>query len=106
MRNRRTNIQIIAEILRLARTEVGKTRIMYSVNMSHAQLGKYISFLLRRGFLELLEGGGSVKYRTTGKGRELLKDIDKMAVVLGFEPDSDGAKPTKLERKVYVRGSS
>ncbi|MEK7354765.1 MAG: winged helix-turn-helix domain-containing protein, partial [Chloroflexota bacterium] len=44
--NRRSSIQIIADMLRLG--EAGKTEIMYSANMSYFQLQKYLNFLLQQ----------------------------------------------------------
>lgn len=84
--SRRTNIQIIGEILRFcANGDVGKTRIMYRVNLSHAQLQKYMSFLEVRRFLEPADHSNPVKYTTTVKGGKLLRDIDKILETLGLE---------------------
>ncbi len=83
MRTRRTSIEIIADMLRLGESEVGKTRMMYSVNMSHSQLERYIDFLVSGEFLEPRRNGRNVKYITTRKGRSLLDNIDRMAEVLG-----------------------
>ena len=44
--NRRSSIDIVADILRLG--ESNKTRVMYQVNMSHAQLESYLIFLIDR----------------------------------------------------------
>lgn len=92
MRHRRTSIEIIAEILSLGRDGAGKTSIMYNVNMSHTQLMKYMDFLVRRGFLQGTSSQGATKYRTTAKGRELLKSINRMAEGLGLDEESMGAK--------------
>ncbi len=84
--SRRTSIQIIAEILRsCAKADIGKTRIMYRVNLSHAQLQKYMSFLEGRAFLEPANHSNPVKYTTTVKGGKLLQDIEKIAEVLELE---------------------
>ena len=88
MKTRRTSIEIIAEMLRLGEAEVGKTRMMYAVNMSHSQLERYIDFLLNGDFLEAVRNGSSVRYRMTRKGRHLLDNIDRMADVLGLEHES------------------
>jgi len=83
---RRSNIQIIAEILRsCAKADIGKTGIMYRVNLSHAQLQKYMSFLGGRGFLEPADHSNPVKYTTTVKGRKLLRDIEKILETFGLE---------------------
>jgi len=84
MNNRRSGIQIIGEILRLG--EAGKTEIMYSVNMSYAQVEKYLRFLLRYGFLEQSPSRrGSGVYRRTPKGSRLLECIENLSRLLGWE---------------------
>lgn len=84
--SRRTSIQIIGEILRFcANGDFGKTRIMYRVNLSHAQLRKYMSFLDGRGFLEPADHSSPVKYNTTVKGRKLLQEIEEIVELLELE---------------------
>ncbi len=80
---RRSNIQIIAEILKLG--EAGKTEIMYSVNMSYAQLEKYLDFLVEKGFMTCQNGTRPAVYRITPKGRRLLREIEKVMNTLGVE---------------------
>ncbi len=81
MNNRRSNIEVIADMLRLG--EAGKTEIMYSANMSYSQLQKYLKFLLQ---LELIDkvtiGNPIVTYRVTRKGLRLLRSIDSILDVL------------------------
>ena len=83
MKGRRSNIHIIAEILRLG--EAKKTEIMYSVNMSHSQLEKYLGFLLEKQLIEINNGSGRKLYRPTKRGARLLEDIDRMAEVLELD---------------------
>ena len=79
--NRRSNIQIIADMLRLG--EAGKTEIMYSANMSYFQLQKYLNFLLQQKLIDKVYlGNPSVSYRVTEKGFNLLKHIDSIQQVL------------------------
>ena len=85
MGNRRANIQIIADILRLE--EAGKTEIMYSVNMSYNQLEKYLDFLLEGGFLRKTNGRHITVYQTTSKGKKLLQKIDKLVALLEWEEE-------------------
>lgn len=89
---RRSNIDIIADILRLSqaggKTEIGKTEIMYSANMSYRQLQKYLEYLVRRGFLVVMDEPDTkckYTYRTTGRGRELLRRIEKVMEIWGDE---------------------
>ena len=94
MGSRRSNIEIIAEILRLGQSNAGKTRIMYIVNMSHLQLEKYINFLEEGEFLQRTQSersaAGSTKYHTTAKGKRLLRDIDKLSALLGLGAEEAG----------------
>ena len=81
MERRRSNIEVIADMLRLG--EAGKTEIMYSANMSYFQLQKYLSFLLRLGLIDKVTVGNPiVTYRVTRKGLSLLRNIDSILEVL------------------------
>ena len=84
---RRSNIEIIADMLRLG--EAGKTEMMYSVNMSYFQLTKYLNFLLERGLVDKIAvGNPSVTYRVTNKGLKLLRSIDGILEMMDFkEPE-------------------
>ena len=85
MNKRRSNIEIIADMLRVGENGAGKTEIMYSANMSYAQIQKYLGFLLSHGLIHKIEVGNPiVTYRVTEKGRELLKHIDSIMEVLDF----------------------
>ena len=85
MNNRRANVQIIADILRMG--EAGKTEIMYSVNMSYNQLEKYLNFLLEGSFLRQVEGKRIRVYQTTSKGKRLLLQIDRLVRILEWEDE-------------------
>ena len=81
MNNRRSNIEVIGDMLRLG--EAGKTEIMYATNMSYAQLQKYLGFLLQREFIDRIEVGNPVvTYRVTRKGLRLLRNIDSILEML------------------------
>jgi predicted transcriptional regulator len=85
MNQRRSNIQIIGDMLRVGENGAGKTEIMYSANMSYAQIQKYLGFLLSRGFINKVKVGNPVvTYQVTNKGTELLKNIDSIIEVLEF----------------------
>jgi predicted transcriptional regulator len=85
MNRRRSNIEIIADMLRVGGNGAGKTEIMYSANMSYAQIQRYLSFLLSHGFIHKVEVGNPVvTYHVTNKGTELLKNIDSIVEVLEF----------------------
>jgi predicted transcriptional regulator len=85
MNQRRSNIEIIADMLRVGENGAGKTEIMYSANMSYAQIQKYLGFLLSRGFINKVEVGNPVvTYQVTEKGGELLRNISTIVEILAF----------------------
>jgi len=78
---RRSSVEVIADILRLG--ESGKTNIMYTANLSHYQLQKYINMLLKLQLIEKrIVGNQSVTYRVTQKGLMLLGNIDSVLDML------------------------
>ena len=80
---RRSNIEIIADILRTGENGAGKTEIMYSANMSYTQTQRYLIFLLEKEFLQKVKLGGTLTaYRVTDSGRGLLKTIDTLIGML------------------------
>ena len=87
MNNRRSNIEVIADMLRLG--EAGKTEIMYSANMSYRQLQKYLKFLLELRLIDKVTvGNPMVTYRVTRKGLRLLKNIDTILEMLELKEES------------------
>jgi len=95
MNRRRSNIEIIADMLRVGENGAGKTEIMYSANMSYAQLQKYLAFMLSHGFINKVKvGNPSVTYQVTNKGGELLKNINCIMEVLEFGNGHNGHNGT------------
>jgi len=85
MNNRRSNIEIIADMLRVGENGAGKTEIMYSANMSYSQLQKYLGFLMSQGFIDKVEVGNPVvTYQVTELGSKLLNSIDSVIEMLGW----------------------
>jgi len=88
---RRSNIEIIADMLRVGENGngAGKTEIMYSANMSYAQIQKYLGFLMNQGLVNKVEVGNPVvRYQVTDKGLKLLRSIENIVEMLGLEDDS------------------
>lgn len=86
MNRRRSNIEIIADVLRVGENGAGKTEIMYSANMSYCQLQKYLNFLVSHGFIDrLVRENSHFDYRLTKKGSRLLKSIDGVLEALEFK---------------------
>jgi len=83
--NRRSNLEIIADMLRVGENGAGKTEIMYSTNMSYSQIQKYLGFLISQGFITKVEVGNPVvTYQVTEVGLKLLKSIDSVMEMLGW----------------------
>ncbi len=85
---RRSNIEIIAEMLKVGENGAGKTKIMYNANLSYTQIQKYLGFLLSEGFVGKMEmGNPSVTYRVTESGLKLLESIDNLMEMLKLNED-------------------
>lgn len=88
--HRRSNIEIIADMLKVGENGAGKTEIMYSANMSYAQIQKYLGFLMSQGFVNKVEVGNPVvTYQVTDKGLKLLRSINNIMEMLGLEEDTE-----------------
>jgi predicted transcriptional regulator len=86
---RRSNIEIIAEMLKVGENGVGKTRIMYGANMSYSQIQKYLGFLINRGFIDQVNvGNPSVTYNVTDSGSKLLQSIQGVIDMLGMDEEN------------------
>ena len=89
MNRRRSNIEIIGDMLRVGENGAGKTEIMYSANMSYSQIQKYLGFLISHSFIDKVEVGNPVvTYQVTEKGLALLRSIETILEVLEFK-DAD-----------------
>jgi predicted transcriptional regulator len=85
---RRSNIEIIADMLRVGENGAGKTEIMYSANMSYSQIQKYLDYLVSQGFINKVNLDKTVvAYQVTETGLKLLKAIDTLITML--EPNQN-----------------
>jgi len=80
---RRSEIQIIGEILDLSKNGAKKTEILYQNNMSFSQLQDYLSYLIEKNIIEEIivtndKGTVSKTFINTEKGNNLLEDISKI----------------------------
>jgi predicted transcriptional regulator len=69
----RSRIEIVANILEIAKNGAGKTRIMYLGNFSFDLLEKYLDMLSRCGLLQRQNDPDST-YVVTEKGQRFLED--------------------------------
>ena len=80
---RRSNIEIIADMLRIGENGAGKTEIMYTANMSYSQIQKYLNYLVGQGFINKVNIDGTMTaYQVTDSGFKLLKTIDSLMDML------------------------
>jgi predicted transcriptional regulator len=79
--NRRSELNIIAEILDLSKEGTRKTNILYKGNLSYTQIQDYLPFLIDKEVLEeymIKKKGRRYKYyKTTTKGLNLLESAQK-----------------------------
>ena len=84
--NRRSEIEIIGQILSLSRDGAKKTEILYQSNLSYMQLQSYLPFLLEKNILEefTVDDNGCLSklYKITEKGSYLLEYIGKVLMHL------------------------
>ena len=77
--NKRSESEILAQILCSAKNKLKKTHLLYSTNISYSNFIKYFNFLLEKGFIEVKEGNPSGKvYQTTKKGERFLESINNL----------------------------
>jgi predicted transcriptional regulator len=79
---RRDKLNILAEIMEVAKGRQLKTRIMYKVNLSFSQVNEYLSFLTEMVFLRVNVENRKKFYETTEKGNNYLKNYIEMANLL------------------------
>lgn len=73
--NRRSNIEVVADILHLGEASVGE--IMYATKLSHTQMKRYLARLVKLGLLRAVKlSDGASRYKVTPKAVDLLKEID------------------------------
>jgi len=83
---RRSDIEIIADMLEVGENGAGKTQIMYGANMSYSQIQKYLGFLTGQGFIDKMKmGNPSVTYQVTDSGLKLLELISNLKEMLGLD---------------------
>jgi predicted transcriptional regulator len=83
---RRSDIEIISDMLEVGENGAGKTQIMYGANMSYSQIQKYLGFLMGHGFIDKMKmGNPSVTYQVTDSGLKLLELIGNLKEMLGLE---------------------
>lgn len=78
-RRRRSRVEVICDILSEALGGANKTRLMYHCNLNFMRFNRYLQELLDAGLVECVGSNpeGVVLYKTSDKGRELVKVLRK-----------------------------
>ena len=78
-RHRRSRTEVIIDILSEALGGANKTRLMYRCNLNFARFNRYLRELLDASVVERINANptGITIYKTTDKGRELLRVLRK-----------------------------
>ncbi|MBS7635394.1 DUF4364 family protein [Candidatus Bathyarchaeota archaeon] len=83
MGNRRHEMEILMNILRITMREAKITHIMYKANLSYSSLRKYLSEALNTGLIvKEYNGDGLPIYRITEKGRSLLEKLEEVEKIM------------------------
>ena len=75
--NRRGKFEIIAEMLSIAKSEVGKTALLYGANLNHSRVNRYLDLLKQKGFIQKIHRSAT-KYKTTEKGIQFLEQYREL----------------------------
>lgn len=75
--NRRSESEVIYDILKSAQQELKKTRLMYLCNMPYNHFQKYLDILLDKELLAIKDSNpGGYLYYTTEKGNSFLNSMN------------------------------
>ena len=76
MGRRRSEAEVLIDVLSVALKDVRVTHLMYGANLSYSTLRKYLFAALDKGLISKVHNSdGSVVYRTTEKGKALLEKL-------------------------------
>jgi len=74
--NKRSELEIIEQILSLATHDTKKTRLMYQTNLCYHHFVEYMDFLIKKDLLGVKKGNPSGNvYYTTDEGKKFLIDV-------------------------------
>ncbi len=90
---RRSRIDIVIEILEVAKHGVNKTTIVYKSNLNFTLAEKYLELLEKQGLLENI----SEKFITSDKGKDFLLKAKDLTLQLEEPMQKQKEMPSKLE---------
>ncbi len=92
---RRSNFEIMAEIIEFCRQPRSRTRIMGAVNLSFKAMRNYVSMLQSMAFIEVHQS--KPKYQTTQRGFMFLKKWKEMNELMHGRFMSEASQILKQE---------
>jgi len=81
MKERRSRIQILVDILKLIQRKGGtakSTHILYGANLSHKRLKLHLEDLIDSDFIEIVSLRGKKYYKITTKGKKFIIEYRKI----------------------------
>ena len=94
----RNRMEIVANLLTIAKTGALKTHLMYRANLSYLMVTEYLNFLCGADLIKetLDEDGTSKLYQTTPKGLKYLEVYDSLQSIAGLDTRKHAAKGQDL----------
>jgi predicted transcriptional regulator len=82
----RSRMEIVANLLTIAKTGALKTHLMYRANLSYLMVTEYLNYLCRAGLIkESLDEEKATKiYQTTPKGIQYLEAYQSLQTIAGL----------------------
>lgn len=83
----RNRMEIVSNILDIARNGALKTHLMYKANLSYMVVTQYLSFLIRAGLIEEIftDDGPTRLYKTSPKGFRYLEVYQDLQTIAGLQ---------------------
>ncbi len=94
-KTRRSHLEMIAEILETCTEISTRTAIVYKCNLNFKLIRKYLDLLEKNNLIERIEAGKASYYRTTGRGRKAVEQIN-CAKQLVFSSEDIFEAPTSV----------
>lgn len=83
----RNRMEIVSNVLDIARNGALKTHLMYKANLSYMVVTQYLGFLIKAGLIEEIfaEDGPTRLYKTSAKGFRYLEVYSDLQTIAGLQ---------------------
>ncbi len=75
---KRSDDQVISQILEICMNGAGKTRILYQANLNSIKVNYYLESMIKSGLISEIPCGSRHIYKTTPRGVELNEKFQKL----------------------------